>query len=82
MEAAARKLHLRHVFGVEGTQNYYVSVYLQFGFTRNGLPRLPFWLAGQAQTEAIAYLLDAEQGSKTFTLSWPLSTSARRYAAR
>ena len=35
MEAAARKLNLRHVYGHEGTQEYYVSVYLQFGFTPN-----------------------------------------------
>ncbi len=29
METAARKLDLRHVFGIEGTQNYYLSVYLR-----------------------------------------------------
>lgn len=78
MEAAARKLHLRHVFGIAGTQNYYVSVYLQFGFTQKGIPRLPFWLAGQAQTEAAAYLLGTDQGSKTFAHLWQTLRDYRR----
>jgi len=78
MEAAARKLHLRHVFGIEGTQNYYVSVYLQFGFTQKGIPRLPFWLAGQAQTEAAAYLLGTDQGSTTFAHLWRTLRDYRR----
>ena len=47
MEASARKLNLRHVYGQEGTQEYYLSVYLQFGFTRRGMARLANWLVGQ-----------------------------------
>ena len=58
IEAMSRKLDLRHVFGKEGTQNYYISVYLQFGFTRLGMERLPFWLAGHPSTQAISYLVD------------------------
>ena len=55
IEASARKLGLRHVFGVEGTQNYYLSVYLQFGFTRKGMARLAHWLAGQPSTQTVMY---------------------------
>lgn len=57
METSARKLQLRHVFGQEGTQEYYLSVYLQFGFTQKGMARLPNWLAGQPTSEAIQYLI-------------------------
>lgn len=49
IEVAAHLLKLRHVFGLEGTQNYYVSIYIQFGFTQKGLAQLPFWLAGHVQ---------------------------------
>ena len=56
MEESAKKLNLRHVYGIEGIQEYYVSVYLQFGFTRNGIDRIPHWLSGQVIPEAIQYL--------------------------
>ena len=58
MESTARKLRLRHVYGQAGTQEYYLSVYLQFGFTRKGfLSRLPEWLAGQGTPESAQRLL-------------------------
>ncbi len=69
IEAAARKLDLRHVFGIEGTQNYYLSVYLQFGFTQKGMERLAHWLAGQPSTQAIMYLL-GEQGTQMVSPSF------------
>ena len=81
IEAAARKLDLRHVFGIEGTQNYYLSVYLQFGFTRRGLERLAFWLAGQPSTQSIMYLLgDQYQGmpSQSFVGLWDALRNYRR----
>ena len=81
IEAAARKLDLRHVFGIEGTQNYYLSVYLQFGFTRRGLERLAFWLAGQPSTQSILYLLgDQYQGmpSQSFIGLWDALRNYRR----
>ena len=56
LEGAARKLNLRHLFGIAGTQNYYISVYLQFGFTRSGIDRLPHWLAGAPASEAVSLL--------------------------
>ena len=73
LEAVSRKLHLRHVFGIEGTQNYYISVYLQFGFTKLGLDRLPYWLAGHPSTQAISYLLGEGDGrlvSSSFVSFW------------
>lgn len=70
IEATARLLKLRHVFGLEGTQNYYVSIYVQFGFTQKGLAQLPFWLAGHAQTKAIQYLLGSPFSSETFRKLW------------
>ena len=71
IEAVAHLWKLRHVFGLEGTQNYYVSIYLQFGFTLKGLEQLPFWLAGFSQTAAIQHLLLAPSlGSATFKQLW------------
>lgn len=81
IEAAARKLDLRHVFGIEGTQNYYLSVYLQFGFTQKGMERLAHWLAGQPSTQAIMYLL-GDQGermaSQSFARLWDALRNYRR----
>lgn len=54
--SATDKLKLRHVFGMEGTQEYYISTYLQFGFTQKGIGRLAHWLAGQAETVPIQHL--------------------------
>ena len=81
IEAVARKLHLRHVFGIEGTQNYYLTVYLQFGFTQKGMERLAHWLAGQPSTQAIMYLL-GDQGqslvSRSFVKLWDVLRNFRR----
>lgn len=58
MESAARKLRLRNVYGQAGTQEYYLTAYLQFGFTRRGFnSRLPEWLAGQGTPESVQRLL-------------------------
>ena len=81
IEAAARKLDLRHVFGIEGTQNYYLSVYLQFGFTQKGMERLAHWLAGQPSTEAIMYLLgvrELQMESRSFVRLWDALRNYRR----
>ncbi len=71
IEQAARWLHLRHVFGIEGVQNWYDSVYLQFGFSHPGLVRrLPEWLVGQGQTQSIQQLLSGPMRSETFRALW------------
>lgn len=71
LEEAAKWLQLRHVFGIEGLQNWLDTTYLQFGFTYRGFKkRLPEWLAGQNTTQSIKYLLDPIHGSKSFKVLW------------
>ena len=81
METSARKLNLRHVYGRDGTQEYYVSVYLQFGFTKKGLGRIPNWLAGQGTSESVQYLTGAELAtlqSNSFLELWNALRDFRR----
>lgn len=67
IEAATNALRLRNVYGQTGIQYYYISIFLQFGFTRKGLHQLPYWLTGRT-TETIRYLL--EESSSTFSDSF------------
>ncbi len=78
MEASARKMNLRHVYGQEGTQEYYIGVYLQFGFTRKGIARLPHWLAGQGMPESVQYLTDGSIRSKSFVELWDALKNFRK----
>jgi hypothetical protein len=79
LEEGAKQLKLRHVFGREGTQEWYVSIYLQFGFTCKGMASsLPEWLAGQRLTQAILQLRDPEKGSKGFRQLWSTLRNYRR----
>jgi hypothetical protein len=39
------KLGIRHVFGREGEQSWFRTVFLQIGMTRSGWQRLPWWLS-------------------------------------
>ena len=39
------KLGIRHLFGREGEQSWFRTVFLQFGMTRSGWQRLPWWLS-------------------------------------
>lgn len=78
LEAAAVRFRLRHVFGIEGTQNYYITVYLQFGFTRSGLRNIPHWLAGFNVSEAASLLLGPRLGSTTFQALWAALRDYRR----
>ena len=81
MEASARKLNLRNVYGQEGTQEYYLSIYLQFGFTRKGMARLPHWLAGQGTSESIQYLTGMRghaNRSESFVAFWDVLRNYRR----
>lgn len=72
VEQAARWLELRHVFGMQGLQNWYDTIYLQFGFSRQGMMRrLPEWLAGYGETFSIHQLLqDPRMRSESFTTLW------------
>ena len=79
LEGAARWLNLRHVFGIEGLQNWFDTVYLQFGFTYRGfIRRLPEWLVGQGRTQAIQHLLDGPMKSDTFRILWDDLRNFRR----
>ena len=81
MEASARKMRLRHVYGQEGTQEYYIGVYLQFGFTRKGVAQLPHWLAGQSMPESVRYLIgegDNYLQSESFIELWDSLKNFRR----
>lgn len=70
LELASRRFGLRHVFGIEGLQNWYDTISLQFGFSRQSfLRRLPEWLAGQGQPFAVQRLLGSMQ-SKSFKQLW------------
>lgn len=72
IERAAIRFKLRHVFGVLGVQYFYETIYLQFGFTKQGIAKLPYWLSGQQPSEAIKMLLDetGTLGSTSFQSLW------------
>ena len=78
LEAAARRLGLRHVFGIEGTQSYYVTVFLQFGLTRRGLGKLAHWLCGAHCPEAVQHLLGDRLASASFAHLWRAMRDLRR----
>jgi len=80
LEDAARSSGLRHVFGVEGVQNWFRSVHLQFGFTKTGFQqRLPEWLAGQLAPVAVESLLASRSlRSESFCASWDALRNYRR----
>lgn len=71
IEMATSRFKLRHVFGMEAMQHWFDTVYLQFGFTRRGfMSRLPEWLAGQVQTQAVQQLLQGKMSSPSFRELW------------
>ena len=79
LEAAALHFNLRHVFGIEGLQNWFDTVYLQFGFTQKGfLRRLPEWLVSQGQTQAVVRLLLGSQVSPSFQRLWGFLKNFRK----
>ena len=54
---AARALNLRHALDIEGTQQWFVTIKLQFGFTRRGAKnRLAEWLVHLGRPHAVQYL--------------------------
>lgn len=75
IEEGTRKAGLRHLFGVDGMQSWYESIFLQFGFTTRGMINMPIWLCGYSSTVAIYHLLnDSTRGlkSESFVLFWEL----------
>lgn len=82
IESACRYWRLRHVFGQEGTQAWYTSTYLQFGYTRRTIAsRLPARLArAESLPTAVAHLLhDRHQASSSFGDLWDTLLGLRRH---
>jgi hypothetical protein len=71
-ERICSKLGIRHVFGREGEQSWRRTVFLQFGMTRRGYQRLPWWLTGYSVLPtAIEELLSSETlRSESFGEFW------------
>ena len=77
LERAARKAELRQAYARAGNQGTYVTVYLQLGFTHQGLARLPKWLSEGAATSQSIEILCAETKS-SFARLWQSLKSYRR----
>lgn len=80
LEQTARFFNLRHLYGQEGHHEWYMSLILQFGFTRRGFERrLAEWLAGQTSTLAIQMLLtDPVLRANSFHKLWDALWNHRR----
>lgn len=57
LQSTCRELQIRHAFGRHGGQAYYLTVHLQFGFSRQSLSQLPLWISGHPLPTAVAALL-------------------------
>ena len=66
MESTCRKFNLRHVLGHEGTQSYYVTMTLQYGFALSNLKQLPLMLTGHKNRRAFDFLLGTHLKSESF----------------
>ena len=80
IEKTCRHFRLRHIFGQDGTQEWFGSIYLQFGFTQRGFAKmLPEWLMGYNQPNTIGRLLDDPAlKSESFRKLWEALLSFRR----
>lgn len=80
IESAARALDLRHVFDGVCIQYYYLSIFLQFGFTNRGVGNLPYWIQAQHCPEAISYLLNETLPTyaPSFALVWKKMEAFRK----
>ena len=79
IEQAVYSQGLRNVIGKTGIQYHYLTVFLQFGITKNAIKRIPFWLSGHSCPEAVRYLLSehSDVRSKTFKQLWETLASYR-----
>jgi hypothetical protein len=71
-EMVCRRLRVRHAFGQEGEQGWLRTVYLQFGMTKAGFKRLPYWLSGYGVPVAVEDLQDRSSNlfSPSFAALW------------
>ena len=80
---AARALNLRNAMDIEGTQQWFVTIKLQFGFTRRGAKnRLAEWLVNLGRPHAVQYLNGESEFpeliSKSFQSLWRVLTQYRQ----
>lgn len=80
---AVRALNLRHAMDIEGTQQWFTTIKLQFGFTYRGAKnRLAEWLVNLGRPHAVQYLNGdsdfPEIASKSFQSLWRALTQYRR----
>ena len=80
---AVRALNLRNVMDIEGTQQWFVTIKMQFGFTFRGAGNnLAKWLVNLGQPHAVQYLLGNsevdELGSESFQSLWRALMQYRR----
>ena len=80
---ATRDLNLRHAIDIEGTQQWFITIKLQFGFTFRGAKhRLAEWLVGIGRPHAIQYLNGdsdiPELASISFQSLWRVLSQYRR----
>ncbi len=66
IESTCRKFNLRHVLGHEGTQSYYITMTLQYGFALSHLKQLPLTLTGHKNLRSIDFLLGTHPTSESF----------------
>lgn len=66
LEQTAQELRMRNAFGLEGTQQWFSTGYLQFGFTLKGFKnRLPEWLSYPNHATSAIEALVTEPGLKS-----------------
>ena len=80
---AARALNLRNAMDIEGTQQWFVTIKLQFGFTRRGAEnRLAEWLVNLGSPHAVQYLNGESEFpeliSRSFRSLWKALTQYRQ----
>jgi len=80
---AVRVLNLRHAMDIEGTQQWFVTIKLQFGFTYRGANnRLAEWLVSLGRPHAVQYLNGESEFpeliSESFQSLWRALTQYRR----
>ena len=63
IESTCRKFSLRHVLGQEGTQSYYITMTLQYGFALSHLKQFPLMLTGHKNLRAFDLLLGTKSES-------------------
>jgi len=73
LEQTAQELRMRNAFGLEGTQQWFSTGYLQFGFTLKGFTnRLPEWLSypHHAPSAIEALITEPVLKSESFLSIW------------